>query len=40
MQRHKLATDNISKDCRNVLSRIKINNKFTKKKMGSNEGVI
>ncbi|CAD8083791.1 unnamed protein product [Paramecium sonneborni] len=40
MQRHKLATDNISKDCRNVLRRIKLNNKFTKKKMGSNEGVL
>lgn len=35
-----MTTDKISRDCRDVLRKIKLNNKFTKKKMGSNEGVL
>lgn len=35
-----MATDNISRECRIILTKIKTNNDFLKKKMGSNEGVL
>lgn len=38
--RHVMSTDEVSRDCRKILIKIKTNEKFNKKNLGSNRGII
>ncbi|KAM3140536.1 hypothetical protein pb186bvf_007348 [Paramecium bursaria] len=40
LMRHKQQTDSVSQNCRQILIKLYTNNKFIKKEMGSNQGII